>query len=171
MIDLILNTDQDHLNSVLNFNLPKNLFQSWSNFKVIKSIDETHVKILLIKLIEEKTNIYGVSIGTQCCNKIIYRKTIQTPSTLSSPSKDLSMRFKPLKLPTGPESLKIEVESYFSPPTSIQKFHEEFTVPKGLYRKFKDGLRIWTKGGCVRTQGYRQVLSPCLGAQASFLNF
>ncbi|RNA39126.1 hypothetical protein BpHYR1_043275 [Brachionus plicatilis] len=32
-------------------------------------------------------------------------------------------------------------------------FFYEFPVSKALFRKLKDGLRIWTKGGSARTQG------------------
>ncbi|RNA01740.1 hypothetical protein BpHYR1_000672 [Brachionus plicatilis] len=85
--------------------------------------------------------------------------TTTDPSQLSSPSNDMSIRFFPIKLATGEEPVRIEVDSYFNPATSIQQFNKIFPVLKALFRKLKNGLRIWTKGGCARTQGYRHKIA------------
>ncbi|CAF0883698.1 unnamed protein product, partial [Brachionus calyciflorus] len=45
----------------------------------------------------------------------------------------------------------VVIENYYKPATNIRDFNEEFPVPKNLFNKWKDGVRIWPKKQCVRT--------------------
>lgn len=54
-----------------------------------------------------------------------------------------------------PTNGKIEVDAYFAPPTSISKFNE---VPTNLFRKLKNGLRVWVKEGSARTLNYKKKI-------------
>lgn len=56
------------------------------------------------------------------------------------------------------QGIKIEVDSYISPPTSIDKFSSVFKVPPNLYRKLKKGLRVWLNQGSARTINYKKKI-------------
>lgn len=65
-------------------------------------------------------------------------ETIDTPPKQSETSLQY-MSYKPLS-----NSTKTILPTYYEPDTNIQKFHKEFPIPNRLYRKWKDGVPLWS---------------------------
>lgn len=61
-----------------------------------------------------------------------------TPSSQDETSMQY-MSYKPLT-----PSTNAILPTYYKPKTDIQKFHKEFPIPERLYRKWKNGIPLWT---------------------------
>ena len=65
--------------------------------------------------------------------------TISSPSNQTNESSLQYMSYKTLSTPST-----AILPTYYQPNTNIQKFHKEFPIPNRLYRKWKDGIPLWS---------------------------